>query len=418
MRVRGFKKIPWSVILLTSVLVATGVAFIRSSTMGTALEGWHRRQILSVVMGLPLFLLAAALPSRFLARSATPLYVLTLIALALVLVVGVEINHARRWFAGPGGFLLQPSELAKPVFVLALARYLEFRPEPNQWHRLIGPLLLMLPPFLLIQAEPDLGTAMMFAAILAGMLYTAGTRRWYFGAGLLGALVLFPLLLSSPLLKDYQKERIRAFQLSVPAMTAQAKEARHRGDTSEAVRVEQQVRDLKRKSGYQSYFAQVSIGSGGWFGQGVGQGPQNRLKYLPERHNDFVFAVVGEEAGLMGSSLLIAGFFLLGALLLRIARGTRDRFGRLVATGAAVALVTQAMANMAMTMGLLPITGLPLPFISQGGSSMMSSLALVGLAVGVGRSRLEAEPFLYRVSRAEDAFAPQVSDGRQRLTPR
>jgi cell division protein FtsW (lipid II flippase) len=179
---------------------------------------------------------------------------------------------------------------------------------------------------------------------------------------------------------------------------------------------QEQLTNLKRGEGYQSHCAQTSIGSGGLFGKGLGLGPQNRYEYLPARHTDFVFAVIGEEWGFVGSALVLLLFTLLGLAFLSVASGTRDRFSRLVCVGAAACLLPQAFANIAMASGLMPVTGIPLPFVSHGGSSLFSSFALLGMVLAAARSQRNHEPFLYPAFDPQDPFsareaAAPVRDG-------
>ena len=412
----GTFRLPWLVLLLTVGLIAVGITFIYSGTTGTHLDGLAARQALSAGMALPLLLLVACVPPAKLSRSAGFLFVAMLGGLVAVLFVGIEINYARRWFQGPAGFLIQPSELAKPVFVLVVARFLTLRGEARRLGTLLGLVAIIALPFLLIRAQPDLGTALIFVPVVAGMAFTAGARRtWYLVAlviGLVGASALY----QSPLLEDYQKERVRTFLVSIPERTAQAQEARRDGEYRRASAIEYEIQEIKRNAGYQSHIAQTSIGSGGWFGKGLGQGPQNRLRTLPERHNDFIFSVIAEETGWVGCAALLAGYLLLGVAILQVASATRDSFGRLICVGAALFLNTQAFANVAMNTGLLPITGMPLPFVSQGGSSMMSSLALVGMVVAVARTRHFDEPFSYTTGPLPDPFGFRAVDAsRKRL---
>ncbi len=401
---RRLLEIPWPVPILSGLLVALGLLFVRSSTAGTHVDGLERRQLLVVAASLPALLLFGALAHRRLARLSFPLYFAGLLALVVVLIAGVEVGGARRWFRGPADFLIQPSELVKPLLVLGLARWLEFRPAPRRLRELVVPFLLTLLPVALIRLEPDLATALLLLPILAAMLWAAGARALHYVGGALLVAVLVPAAYFSPFLADYQKERVRTFLESVPELSAQAASARRAGDGESAARLERDIVDHKRGSGYQSHCAQTSIGSGGWSGKGLGQGPLNRLSYLPARHTDFVFAVIGEEWGLAGSVLVLALFLLLGLSLLSVAAGTRDRFSQLVSVGAAACFVTQAFANVAMASGLLPVAGIPLPFVSQGGSSVLSSFVLLGIVVAAARSRRDGEPFLYPMRDLVDPF--------------
>ncbi len=403
--------VPWQIPVLSSLLVVLGLLFVRSSTQGTQLEGLERRQLLMIGAALPALLLFGSLSHRRLARLAFPLYALGLGALLLVPWIGTDVGGARRWFRLPFEVQLQPSELMKPLLVLALARWLEFRRPPTRLVDLLGPLLLIGAPFVLIKLEPDLGTALLLLPIGVAMLWYAGARKLHFLGGAALVATLVPVIYFSPILAEYQKERVRTFLESVPDVAAKALEAHRTGAAGEADRLERELVELKRGSGYQSHCAQTSIGSGGLFGKGLGQGPQNRLSYLPARHTDFIFAVIAEEWGLLGGGAVLLLFVLLGLSFLSVAAGTRDRFSQLVSVGAAASLVIQAFANVAMASGLMPVTGIPLPFVSQGGSSILSSLLLLGLVIAASRSRRDGEPFLYRANEPSDPFHARAAAG-------
>jgi rod shape determining protein RodA len=303
----------------------------------------------------------------------------------------------------------------KPLLVIALARWLEFRDAPERLRDLFVPVALALAPAALVKIEPDLGTALLFVPIVAAILYAAGARKRFFGAAIVVAAVAAPLAYYSPFLEDFQKKRIATFLTSVREKTedvAQARRAakaappeRRKAAEAEADRLEVDLVDLKRGQGYQSHCAQTSIGSGGLFGKGLGQGPQNQLEYLPAAHTDFVFAVIAEEWGFVGSAAVLLLFTLLGLAFLSVAAGTRDRFSRLVCVGAAACLLPQAFANIAMASGLMPVTGIPLPFVSHGGSSLFASFALLGMVLAAARSQRNHEPFLYPASDPQDPFS-------------
>jgi rod shape determining protein RodA len=410
--------VPWQVPALSAALIGVGLLFVPSADQGTRLEGVALRQIQVVAGAAPALLVFGALSHRRLAKLAFPLYGLGLAALVAVLLLGVNVGGARRWFQAPFDFKVQPSELAKPLLVLALARWLEFRGAPERWRDWLVPIVLTAAPFLLVKAEPDLGTALLLVPILAAMLYAAGARKLHYVTALLVIVVALPAIWFSPLLHDYQRDRVRTFLVdSAPQLEAKALEARGRAAASdekeakaaaigEARALERARRELQRGAGYQAHSSQTAIGSGGAWGKGLRQGPQNRLAYLPARQTDFVFAVVAEEWGFAGGASVVLLFVLLGFSFLSVAASTRDRFSQLASVGAAASLVPQAFANVAMACGLFPVTGIPLPFVSYGGSSLLSSFLLLGVVVSAARSRRDAEPFLYRSWRADERFDP------------
>lgn len=396
--------IPWHVLLVVAALIAVGIVFLRSSTTGTPLAGLWVRQLKALGIGLPVFLAAALLPTRLLRRFAGSGYILALLLLLLVLLVGVEINYSRRWFAMPGGFLLQPSEFAKVAYLLLLARHLERHGPPERWRDWLVPGLLLAGPFLLVRAQPDLGTALMFLPLLAVAAFVAGAARSHYVLGFAAVAVLAPAVYFSPLLQDYQKERIRTFLTSIPRQTEVMIAARRSGEHEKALRIQKELELLKRNAGFQSHAGLVAIGSGGLYGKGLGRGPQNRLNYLPERHSDFIFAVIAEEWGLVGAGAVVLLYLLLAVMLILVAGRCPHRFGQLVIVGITTSIVFQAFCNIAMCCGVMPITGMPLPFLSQGGSSMMACLAQVGLVVGLSRSGRSLDPFSHRSGVSRDPF--------------
>lgn len=407
--------VPWTILVIVSTLIGLGLLFVRSSTSGTHLEGLEIRQLELVAASLPILLFFAWVDYRRLARHAFVLYALGIVALAAVLVVGKYSNGARRWFDGPFDFRVQPSELMKPLLVIALARWLEFRDAPERLRDFVVPVALALVPAALVKIEPDLGTALLFVPIVAAILYAAGARKRWFAAAIVVAAVAAPAAYYSPFLAPFQKKRIETFMTSVRELSEEVAEARRiamdappdRKREADAVADAKEVRlvELKRGEGYQSHCAQTSIGSGGLFGKGLGLGPQNRLEYLPARHTDFVFAVIAEEWGFVGGAFVLLLFTLLGLAFLSVAAGTRDRFSRLVCVGAAACLLPQAFANIAMASGLMPVTGIPLPFVSHGGSSLFASFALLGMVLAAARSQRNHEPFLYPAFDPQDPFS-------------
>jgi rod shape determining protein RodA len=401
--------------VIVSALIGLGLLFVRSSTSGTLLDGLELRQLQLLFASLPILILFAWLDYRRLARHAFLLYGLGLLALVAVFFVGKYSNGARRWFEGPFGFRVQPSELMKPLLVIALARWLEFRDAPERLRDFVVPVVLALVPAALVKIEPDLGTALLYVPILVAILYASGARKRFFAAAIVVAAVAAPAAYFSPFLAEFQKKRIETFLTSVRELSEEVQAARsaavaappkrHAAAVAEADALQDRLTDLKRGEGYQSHCAQTSIGSGGLFGKGLGLGPQNRFEYLPARHTDFVFAVIAEEWGFVGSAVVLLLFTLLGLAFLSVAAGTRDRFSRLVCVGAAACLLPQAFANIAMASGLMPVTGIPLPFVSHGGSSLFASFALLGMVLAAARSERNHEPFLYPAVDPQDPFS-------------
>ena len=286
------------------------------------------------------------------------LYALNLLLLGLVLVVGEVRGGAQRWLA-VGPLTFQPSELAKISTVLALTRYLgSHRDQPRRLTAALVPIGLVAVPTALILAEPNLGTAMLFLLLLGAMLFAWGLpARWLWlaaGIGFLAAPIGWQLL------HDYQRARLLVF--ANPNLDPLG-------------------------AGYTVVQSKIAIGSGLLWGRGWFAGTQNQLNFLPERHTDFIFSVVGEEAGFLGA----AGILLLYGLLLhrgfRIAAESRDPFGRLLVAGLMAMLGCHVVINVGMTMGLMPVVGLPLPFLSYGGSWLLTCLVAMGMVFSVGLRR-------------------------------
>jgi rod shape determining protein RodA len=263
-----------------------------------------------------------------------------------------------------------------------------YKSDWNRWSSLFTPFLMTLAPMLLIIMQPDLGTALLFLPVLFGMVFVAGARPKHLVTLVVAGAVLMPFVYNSQLLRDYQRDRITSFLQHIPSLESKAKELYRAGSKEEARKLEERIRNLKRGIGYQQYFSQVSIGSGGAIGQGLSAGPQNRLNYLPESHTDFIFAIIGEEWGFLGCSTVLFLFLLMVSIILGIARRTREPFGKYLCCGVAVLFGTQVFVNTAITVGLLPIAGLTLPFLSYGGSSLLTSFISLALVLDVGVRRI------------------------------
>ncbi len=386
-------------------LVLIGVAMVLSATSSPhdVRAGFGLLQLAWLAVGIVLAVLAASIPMRAFDGGAPYLYGLSLVLLALVLVAGEEVSGARRWLA-LGPFRFQPSELAKLATVLLLARLLSEKEldlrRPRSW---LLPILVSVIPALLVLRQPNLSTAISFGVLLVASLYWAGlsltvlvaallpvvnallflvTRSpWAValttGAGLLwtrpsrgwivltlalnGAVVLgLPVVLDR--LEPYQRSRIETFL------------------------------DPGRDpygAGYQIIQSRIAIGSGGALGRGYLQGRQKSLQFLPEKHTDFIFSVVGEELGFWGTTLVLGLYLVLLLRGLWIARAARNRFSSLVAFSITSLLFFHLMVNVLMTIGWAPVTGIPLPFLSYGGTALVLTCVEVGLLVGIHYRRQE-----------------------------
>jgi len=312
------------------------------------------RQGVFAAAGLVFYLGAAAFDYHILASLRKWIYLFVVGILCFTLAVGHVAFGARSWF-NLQAFLVQPAELCKVLMVLVLAAQLGQDPEEleSPVPFLVSALLIFL-PVLLIYSQPDFGTALVLFATWVGMVFLAGVRWRHLLPTAIVGVIAAPLVWFR--LEGYMRDRVLAFFVSD-------------ADSSGA--------------SYNVNQALISIGSGGWWGKGLRQGTQSQLHFLRVRHTDFIFSVLAEELGFAGSLLVLALFTFLILRLLRIARLARDAHGRLIAAGVATTLLTQAFINLAMNANLLPVTGLPLPLVSYGGSSLMTTLLALGLAQSV-----------------------------------
>jgi rod shape determining protein RodA len=342
------------VLVLTLVLGVFGIAMMYSAA-GGAWQPYATRQLVRFLLGIFLMISVALIPIRFWQRSAYILYGLGVIALLIVEVMGHIGMGAQRWvqFAG---LTVQPSEFMKLALILALARYFH-GVHPSDQHKIvwmIPPLLLIAIPAALILKQPNLGTATITCGVGAFIWFAAGLRwRWILGAG---GLLAASLPIAWQFLHDYQKRRVLTF-------------------------LDPEKDPLG--AGYNILQSIIAIGSGGLSGKGFTKGSQGQLDFLPEKHTDFIFTMVAEEFGFLGSLFLLALFTLLFAYGIGIAIRSRHRFGGLIAIGITAMLWLHMMINMAMVMGLIPVVGIPLPFLSYGGTMLLSTMIGIGLLQNV-----------------------------------
>ncbi len=320
-------------------------------TVYSAHADWVR-QLTWLAVGTAAYVAATAFDYRRLLPLAPWLYLGTLAQLLAVRFVGHSALGAQRWLS-VGGFPLEPSELSKLMLVLVLAAYLSHL-ERVSWRGFVGALGLVAPAAALILTQPDLGTTIVVVAVLVGMLFLAGARFAQLGSLVACAAVAIPLL--PHLLHGYQRRRLEIFL----------------NPSSDPL-----------GAGYNLLQARIAVGAGGLFGQGWLHGLQGALGFVPERATDFVFAVFAEQFGLLGCLLLLAMFGMLLIRLLHSAAVAPDRFGGLVACGVFAMILAQVVENIGMNIGLLPIAGIPLPLISYGGSTTITTLAALGLVQSV-----------------------------------
>lgn len=344
----------WVALLFAVALATIGVTTIRSATAELDVD-FALRQGLWLVVALVAFLVALLIDYRFLLRFAWPLYGLSLALLLVVLLFGHEAGGARSWvgLAGLGG---QPSELAKLATVLILARRLGDAEEANLNARdLFLAALVVVPPVALIVLQRDLGSAAMFLPLVAAMALVSGLKRRAVVTLLLIAAVALPLTWSYGL-QDYQRQRVLSF-------LSQAEDP--------------------LGSGYQLQQSRIAVGSGELTGRGYMQGTQSQLRFLPARHTDFILAVLAEEWGFLGVALVMALYAALFSTLFVVAQRAGDRAGLLLVVGLVTVLAGHVLYNTAMVIGWVPITGIPLPFLSYGGSFVLANFISLGMILGV-----------------------------------
>ncbi len=362
----------WWVALATAVLGVLGCVFIRSATLGDPdFEGLYVKQAVVLVVALVTGLVILLTPTSVFLRRAAWIYVAAVVALALLPFFGVMINGARRWYRLPG-FFVQPSELAKLAVIIALAAYLRFRSDASLKESLLIPAAIAGLPAVMVLRQPDLSSSLVFGPILLAMCFAAGARLRVIAAS--AALAAALLVLSYGVMHDYQRARVDAW-------------LHHFSWDDADVLHDEEVIEVLRDHGWQPWQALIAIGSGGWQGFGLEQGPQNRYGFLPYRFDDYIFAVIAEETGLLGALAVLTTFAGLVGGLFGIALRTRERFGRLLVVGVGSYLGAQAAMHVAVCTWLVPATGLPLPLLSYGGSSTLVSVWAVALALNVSGRR-------------------------------
>lgn len=342
----------WRRLDLHQALTVAALLVLGLMTLFSTSRADFTSQLGGALAGVLLYVAAAAFDYRRLAAAAPYLYALALLLLLAVEVAGHTAFGAQRWIR-VAGIQVEPSEISKLLVLIAVSAFLARRETVGRREVLLLA-CLGLPPTVLVLLQPDLGTAIVFTCLLLGLLFLAGAPRLVL-AGVVGGLaVAVPLL--PHVLRGYQKRRLQIFL--DPAQDPLG-------------------------AGYNLIQARIAVGSGGVFGQGWLHGLQGQLGYVPERTSDFVFAVYAEEFGLLGSLLLLALFMILLYRIARAAALAPDRFGFLLCAGAAVIVFVQVVQNVGMNVGLTPIAGIPLPFISHGRSALLTDFALLGLVQSV-----------------------------------
>lgn len=380
---RSIPAAAWVIFLAALLLTGLGLLGVYAGEAGAdGPPAKTLRQIMFLFIGLAGFLFVQGVGYREIGRWAYPLFALVLVLLVL-LVVARKVNlgpifaprrHAYRWIV-LGPINIQVSEYAKIVYVLALAFYLRYRTNYRSLRGLLVPFILTLVPLGLILKEPDLGTSILLLPTLFVMLYAAGAKNRHLALILTLGFLSVPAFYYSPLMNPYQRERIGALL--------------HQDHTD---------RRWLLNAGYQLNQSKIAIGSGRALGQGFAEGAFFRHDLLPEEHNDFIFAVVAHQWGFVGTMGVLLCYLAIIASGLTIASMTNDPLGRLLAVGVCAIICAQTCINVGMTMGLMPITGMSLPFVSVGGSGLITNYLSIGLVVSVSRRRAHdfaKKPFEY-----------------------
>lgn len=355
---RIFKRLDYVLLFAVFALTAIGITLIGSATHINVVSDdryWYvQRQSFFAILNIALVLLTLRFDYRLLEDMSKKLYIFNLIILLAVMFVGHTALGAQRWIQ-IGPITLQPSEFSKIIMIVGLSAFINKRVDvlDSFWSWLPVFAYVFL-PFLLVMKQPDLGTSLVFVAILFGMMILCGFRRKYFvrlfGLGLVSAPLLWTVL------HDYQKMRLKVFL--DPGLEPHG-------------------------AGYHVIQSMIAIGSGLVSGKGLFGGTQSQLDFLPENHTDFIFAVAGEEFGFIGTTVILLLYLLIIYRGLNIAMNATDDFGTLLATGIVSMFVFHVLVNVGMTAGIMPVTGVPLPFMSYGVSSLTTNMLLVGLLLNI-----------------------------------
>lgn len=381
---RRFLEFDWLLFLSSLFLLGMGLLSLYSlSPVGEWSWGgsFFLRQVLFGSLGVLAMFFVASIDYRHIGRFSTPLYFLSLGALLLVVVFGRTVRGTAGWIEF-GPFQFQPVEGAKIVLIIFLASFIAKKSsELGEWVRIIASFVLASALVFLVLKQPDLGSALVLSSVWAGMILVSGVRvKHVLVLAVLGVTVIVSGWF---FLEDYQKSRIEAFI---------------------------DPESDPRGSGYNVLQSMIAVGSGGLFGKGLGYGSQSQLNFLPEKHTDFLVAVIAEELGLFGLGVVIFAYGLLLYRIGKIAMRARDNTGYLIGIGVFTYFFFQISVNVGMNIGAIPVTGLPAPFLSYGGSSLLSSFVVLGLVLSVHRRRSREELLPSGVFPGEDGFSRETGE--------
>ena len=359
-------------ILSVMAITAVGALLVYSATRGPATEldpadtSFLTRQVFFAVVGAGLGLFAALINIERIRSLVSVTYISTLGLLLGILLFGADINGTQAWYR-LGGFTFQPSEPGKLVLIVTLATV--FSGDRVGFQRMAAGLLLAGVPIGLILLQPDLGTVLVYIVVTAVMIMMSNISMRLILLLVLAAITAITMIFTSDVLEDYQKDRLTVFVLDDDAVAELG---------ADAVRV-----------AYNAEQSQIAIGNGGLTGTGLFQGTQTSSNLVPEQQTDFIFSVAGEELGFRGAAILLVLFAVVVVRIWRVAVLASDEFDRLMAVGVMSMFVFQVFQSAGMTMGMMPVTGIPMPFVSYGGSSMLTSMIAIGLILGVYRRRFD-----------------------------
>lgn len=364
LQVTKLEKFDWLMFVTICLLLTIGFFFVWSASS----ERFAYRQIIWIGIGMGVFFGLLIFDYYSIAKYSYIFYTIIIFILFLVFFFGKTVYGAKRWLA-LGPVSIQPSEFMKIVLVMVLARHFALKRKISRFSDIAFPLFLTVLPMALIIKQPDLGTSLVLLPIFFSILYIAGTKFKYIFSIIVFGLISIPFFWYF-LFKGYQKDRVIGFLWPNAAD--------------------------ELGTGYHRIQSLIAVGSGGWFGSGWGNGIQSQLNFLPQGHTDFIFSVIAEEWGFFRSCAVLALYLIFIACSIGIAFSTRELYGKLIITGFTAMFTTQILINVAMSIGLVPITGLTLPFISYGGSSLLSSFVALSFMFNV---RLRT-----RVVMAKDEF--------------
>ena len=354
-----FFRLDYLFLLAVAVIIGIGLIVLNSASSHEA-GNQVLKQIISICIGLVVFLISLNFEYNIFSKYYRQIYVFTILMLIAVLIFGHEAGGAKSWFKFPVIGTFQPSEVAKILLIISYAQFLEDRRgHLNTLWELIQAFMFFVPPVLLILMQPDMGSAMVFLAIMIGMLFMAGANwKWLlgiFGGGLvagIGYIIgIWKFGWWSPLMKHQLNRFLVLFDSTID----------------------------RQGVGWNAWQAKIAIGNGGFFGQGIGSGTQSAGDFLPEQWTDFIFAVLCEELGFIGASVILIMFGVLLYRGIKIAMTSRDFYGSLVAIGVVTMFFFHVFENVGMNIGIMPIAGIPLPFISYGGSAVLANFMGIAL---------------------------------------